>query len=421
MSFGKLYTRLDNPRSTAIRAIAKENKLDLEIIEIAAASAPPSEYLEINPLGKIPSFKGSDGYILTECIAIAIYITSQNEKTTLLGKTKQDYASILKWMSFSNHEIIGNLGGWTRPLIGLDPYNKKNVETHQQAALKAISVLEKHLLVHTFLVGERITLADIFSAGCLYRGFQNVFDKEWRKTYPNVTRWYETVHNQPIYTAIAGALEFIDEAVKYTPPKKEPAPKKESAPKAATPKAGPKPKAKEVEDDEEEEDKPAPKPKHPLEALPRASLVLDDWKRKYSNEDIREAALPWFWKNYKPEEYSLWRIDYKYNDELTLIFMTSNLIGGFFTRLEASRKYLFGATSVYGQASDSVVVGAFLVRGQEALPAFDVAPDYESYEFTRLDPTKKEDKEFVEDQWVWDKPTVVKGKEYPWADGKVFK
>jgi elongation factor 1-gamma len=33
-----------------------------------------------------------------------------------------------------------------------------------------------------------------------------------------------------------------------------------------------------------------------------------------------------------------------------------------------------------------------MVRGQEALPAFDVAPDYESYEFTRLDPSKKEDK-----------------------------
>lgn len=29
-------------------------------------------------------------------------IQSQNEKTTLLGKTKQDYASILKWLSYFN-------------------------------------------------------------------------------------------------------------------------------------------------------------------------------------------------------------------------------------------------------------------------------------------------------------------------------
>ena len=64
---------------------------------------------------------------------------------------------------------------------------------------------------------------------------------------------------------------------------------------------------------------------------------------------------------------------------------------------------------------------AFFVRGQEALPAFDVAPDYESYSFTKLDPTKAEDKEFVNDQWAWDKPVEAGGKTYEWADGKVFK
>jgi len=95
--------------------------------------------------------------------------------------------------------------------------------------------------------------------------------------------------------------------------------------------------------------------------------------------------------------------------------------GGFFARLEASRKYLFGACSVYGQTNDSVIRGAFLVRGQEALPAFDVAPDWESYEFTKLDPSKPEDKAFVEDEWSWDKPIEVNGKTYEWADGKVFK
>jgi elongation factor 1-gamma len=76
---------------------------------------------------------------------------------------------------------------------------------------------------------------------------------------------------------------------------------------------------------------------------------------------------------------------------------------------------------VYGQSNDSVIQGAFMVRGDEALPAFDVAPDWESYEFTKLDPSKAEDKAFLEDQWAWDKPITVGGKEYPWADGKVFK
>ena len=102
-----------------------------------------------------------------------------------------------------------------------------------------------------------------------------------------------------------------------------------------------------------------------------------------------------------------------------MTFMTSNLIGGFFTRLEASRKYLFGAASVFGVTNDSIVKGAFVIRGQEEKPAFDVAPDYDSYEFTKLDPVK--DREFVNDMWAWDKPIEVGGKKYEWADGKVFK
>ncbi|MCJ1459257.1 hypothetical protein MMC28_009634 [Mycoblastus sanguinarius] len=418
MAFGKLYTRKGNPRSTAIRAVANANKLDLEIVDTDIAKGPLStEYLKLNKLGKVPSFVGEDGYELTEAIAIAIYITSQNEKTSLLGKTKQDYASIVRWMSYANHEVLGALGGWFRPLIGADPYNKKNVEESSKQALKAVKVLDEHLLVHTFLVGERITLADLFAAGCISRGFQFFFDKQWREAHPNVTRWYETVYNQPIYSAVVDKLEFIDEAIKNQPPKteKQEKPKKEQAPKAA-----PKPKAKEVDDEEEaEEDKPAPKPKHPLEALPKPALALDEWKRQYSNEETREVALPWFWENFNAEEYSLWKCDYKYNEELTQTFMTANLIGGFFARLEASRKYIFGCASVYGVKNESVVQGAFVVRGREAEPAFDVAPDYESYSFTKLDPVK--DKEFVNDQWSWDKPIEVGGKTYEWADGKVFK
>lgn len=243
-------------------------------------------------------------------------MTSQNEKTALLGKTKQDYASILRWMSFANSEVLPPLGGWFRPLVGRDPYNKKNVEESQKAALKAVHTLEEHLLTHTYLVGERLTLADLFAASILARGFQYFFDKAWRAENPNVTRWYETVYNVPSYSAAAGKLEFIDEAIKYVPPKKEPAPKKEQ------PKAAPK-----KEEPEEEEEKPAPKPKHPLAELPRASVDLDEWKRKYSNEETREVALPWFWEKMNFEEYSLWKVDYKYNEELKLTFMTSNLIG----------------------------------------------------------------------------------------------
>lgn len=76
---------------------------------------------------------------------------------------------------------------------------------------------------------------------------------------------------------------------------------------------------------------------------------------------------------------------------------------------------------MYGQTGDSIIQGAFLIRGQDAGHAFDVAPDWESYSFTKLDASKPEDKKFVEEQWVQEEPITVDGKTYEWAEGKVFK
>ncbi|KAL3457809.1 hypothetical protein BJX64DRAFT_268052 [Aspergillus heterothallicus] len=410
MAFGKLYGLPDNPRTISILVAAKHNDLELELVETQANSSAEfnssAAYQKIQPLGKIPAFEGANGFTLSEAVAIAVYVTSQNEKTTLLGKTKQDYASILRWLSFANAELLPSFGAWYRPLKGIEPYNKKNVDDASKAALKNLAVLNTHLTANTYLVGERITLADIFTAALLTRALATVIDKKVRSDYPAVTRWFQTIVAQPAFKAVVENPVLIEEAIKYTPPKKEEKPKKEAAPAAAA---------------VAEEEKPEKKPKHPLEALGRPTLVLDEWKRQYSNEDTRSVAMPWFWQNFNAEEYSLYKVDYKYNDELKLTFMANNLIGGFHARLEASRKYLFGCQGVYGINNACVIKGVFMVRGQEALPAFDVAPDYESYDFIKLDPSSEADRKYVEDIWAWDVPVVVDGKELANADGHVFK
>lgn len=65
----------NNPRSTAIRAVAKANDLQLDIVEVDTTKPTP-EYLKLNKLGKVPTFEGEDGYVLYECVAIAIYSRS---------------------------------------------------------------------------------------------------------------------------------------------------------------------------------------------------------------------------------------------------------------------------------------------------------------------------------------------------------
>ena len=61
----------------------------------------------------------------------------------------------------------------------------------------AFAFLNDHLQKQTFLVGERITYADISACLTLRSAFENVLTADFRKQYPSVTRWFMTIINQP--------------------------------------------------------------------------------------------------------------------------------------------------------------------------------------------------------------------------------
>ena len=53
-----------------------------------------------------------------------------------------------------------------------------------------------------------------------------------------------------------------------------------------------------MEDDDDAEAKPEPKAKNPLDELPKSTMVLDSWKRLYSNTPgakFREVAVNGLW------------------------------------------------------------------------------------------------------------------------------
>jgi hypothetical protein len=84
-------------------------------------------------------------------------------------------------------------------------------------------------------------------------------------------------------------------------------------------------------------------------------------------------------------------------------------------RLEGSRKYLFGSVGVLGKANNSHISGVLVLRGQDHKAVVEVAPDWESYEYKKLDiHGNEEDKKFFEAALAWD--LAVDGK--AWADGK---
>ena len=56
--------------------------------------------------------------------------------------------------------------------------------------------------------------------------------------------------------------------------------------------------------------------------------MLDEFKRKYSNEDTLSVALPYFWEHFDKDGWSLWYSEYRFPEELTQTFMSCNLITG---------------------------------------------------------------------------------------------
>ncbi|GAA5963327.1 hypothetical protein JCM3765_006984 [Sporobolomyces pararoseus] len=403
MAFGKIYGLAANPRTQFVQVAAKYEGVDLELVETNPFSGVSAEFKEKFPLGLIPALEAGD-FKLTECIAIANYIAAQSNKAGLLGANKEDAASVQQWTSYTNSHLVGTLGPWISMLAGVKPYNKAVVETNKTKALEHLEYLEKTLASRTFLVGERITLADIFAAITLSFGFAKVLDADIRATLPNTLRFFNTVINQANVSAVVGQPTLIEKAIVYTAPKKEE--KKKEAPK-------PKEEKKPAQE-EEEVAAEAPKPKHPCESLPKPAMVLDEWKRQYSNNETVDA-MKWLDSNYNSNDYSIVKATFKYPEELTQVFMSSNLITGLHTRLEASRKFLFGNMGVYGTANDSLICGVYMIRGNNIEDIFSVAPDWESYEFTPLD--YKTDRKFIEENWSWE--GSIDGK--PFADGKTFK
>lgn len=249
----------------------------------------------------------------------------------------------------------------------------------------------------TYLVGDNITLADISMVCMLFELFKRVVDPEFRKPFKNVMRWYTTCNNQPEFVSVLGAPQLCEKTQVYVAP---------------MPSIPEKP-AENLEDAGEAVEK---KPKNPLDLLPPSNFNLEDWKRVYSNSETRPDAVKYFWDNYDPAGYCMYKLDYKYNSELTRIFMTCNLVSGLFQRMDPVRKYCYGNMLIFGEDNNNFITGMFIYRGSEIPPEMKDVPDFESYDFTRVDPSDPAVREMWNSYIAWDLETNL-----PFNQGKTFK
>ena len=93
-----------------------------------------------------------------ESNAIAGFVSSEALKG---GSNAIDQALVHQYIEFAENEILPSACTWTFPTLGFKQYNKQDTERAQNHIKKCLGLLNDLLLSRTFLVGERVTLADI--------------------------------------------------------------------------------------------------------------------------------------------------------------------------------------------------------------------------------------------------------------------
>jgi len=331
MVSGTLYTYPDSFKGIKSQVAAKFSNATLKVVNL---KGDETKYV------KVPTFESDDKQVaLFESNAIAYYVANEQ----LRGGSELERAQVLQWIEFGNNEILPALSAWVFPALSLLDCHKEHVDKAQSEVKRTLTILNDHLKTRTYLVGERVTLADIAVACDLALLYQHVLDAKFRETFVNTNRWFTTIVNQPQFTAVAGEFKLCTKAAEYCATKhqenktrgagaegkKE---KKEKKEKVKEEKKKPEPKvlapepAEEIDEDDEIMQN-EPKANDPFATMPKGTFNMDEFKRTYSNLELSES-LPYLWKNFNRENYSLWYCEYKYPEELKLTFMSSNLVGG---------------------------------------------------------------------------------------------
>lgn len=430
---GTLYTYPENFRAykALIAAQFSGAKVTVASDFVFGQTNKSETFLKKFPLGKVPAFETADGKFLTESNAIAYYVSNEQ----LRGKTDLEKAEVLSFLSLADNELLPAVHGWVFAFIGIIQFQKNNVERAKQDLKATLTALNSRLVHQTFLVGERLTLADIVVFATLLSAYEKVLDPSFRAPFGSLTRWFNTVLNQPQVKAVVKGFTMCAKVADIDPKKfaefqaktggaqqqqqqqKEPKEKKEKKPAPAKKEKEPEP----VEEMDAAEAALAeePKSKDPFDAMPKGTFNFDDFKRCYSNED-EAKSIPYFWEKFDPEHYSIWFGEYKYSEELTKVFMSCNLITGMFQRLDKMRKQAFSSVCLFGEDNNSSISGVWVWRGQDL--AFTLSPDwqidYEVYDWKKLDAKSEETKKLVAQYFSWS-GTDSKGRKF--NQGKIFK
>jgi len=365
-----------------------------------------------------------------------IYYLTKKYKPELLGETPFEKAKILQWIEFANCEINKCNKSIIYPIFGWTDFNKENFDNDNKKIKELLNIVEKALEKNEYIVGNKMTLADIkLFSNIRYLMMLHFPEPMRKKLFSNINKWFEKIMNTPEAIKAYGKTVLCKNIVKpftgvINRNKQSDENKKENKDDNKNKKGnknnkdnkkdnkGKKNKneenKKEPAKQEEKKEEPyvpsilelprfntKPIENNPLDALPPSKFDLEKFKPEFIKNTNKKSAMKNFWKNYDPERYSLWYIEYNNEpNECVTLFRTCVIKGGILEQLQYFKKYCFGVLGVYGADADYKIRGCLLWRGDEIPQEMKNLNCYDKMSFRKLDYNQKKDQQLVHDYWT---------------------
>jgi len=174
------------------------------------------ENLQKHPLATVRTYDSRWPVLVTasgpiwQTNAIARYVSKIGSSSSqLLGSTPYQQALITQWIDFLSNELYLPVAAWIYPILGLIETSEQEKEIARVSTLKQFHILDNYLRDNTFLVGERVSLADILISLTIYDVYCHVLDESLVKGYRNLTRWFLTLINQDNFQSVVGSPHFL--------------------------------------------------------------------------------------------------------------------------------------------------------------------------------------------------------------------
>ena len=153
-----------------------------------------NQFIPKNPTITFPFLETNSGNI-SQTNSIVYYLATKYKKYLFRLKTFEN-AKINQWIEFANCEINNCLKEIIYPIFGWKEFNKDLSNKENGKLNDYIKILESELTNKDYIVGNRLTLADIVLFR--YLRFFMIFqfpEGKRSKLMPNVTRWFENIMN----------------------------------------------------------------------------------------------------------------------------------------------------------------------------------------------------------------------------------